>query len=171
MTDKIQSKPVREARAKARKMARDGIAGYRQSLDIVAREEGHQHWNAFASAHETDLQSADDQARVATGTPAIAKRGWGPISLLKEMASVSENEDKGWIEYHFVNGSATVLLGLALFLWIALSVRNDPGNAGMIVVAIVFGLVGAAPGIAQWVAGFRLMRIVRRRRRQAEGAI
>lgn len=169
MTDKNQSKPVREARAKARKMARDGIAGYRQSLDIVARDEGHQHWNAFAGAHETDTRSVDGRPDQAPTTE--TERRWGPISMLREMASVDENADKGWIEYHFANGTANVLLGFAIFLWVALSVRNDPGNTGMIVMAVVFGLMGAAPGFAQCIAGFRLMRIVRRRRRQAEGAI
>lgn len=51
MTAKIENKVVRDARGKARRMARSGGGTYQQCLDAVAQESGHAHWKAFMAAH------------------------------------------------------------------------------------------------------------------------
>lgn len=52
MTKTIEAKPVREARAKARRLSKTTHdMSYQQALDHIAREEGHPHWSAFVSGH------------------------------------------------------------------------------------------------------------------------
>jgi len=51
MTKTIEPKPVREARAAARRMARKTDLGYQQALDRVARDAGAEHWAAFTARH------------------------------------------------------------------------------------------------------------------------
>ena len=51
MTKMIEAKPVREARAAARRMARKTELTYQQALDKVARDAGAEHWAAFTARH------------------------------------------------------------------------------------------------------------------------
>lgn len=63
MTKTLEAKPVREARAAARRMARTTDLGYQQALDRVARDAGAEHWAAFAAAHPA-APAADGPAAV-----------------------------------------------------------------------------------------------------------
>jgi hypothetical protein len=51
MTKTNEAKPVREARAAARRMAKTTDLSYQQALDRIARDGGHEHWAAFAASH------------------------------------------------------------------------------------------------------------------------
>lgn len=58
MTKTIEAKPVREARAAARRMAKTTELTYQQALDKVARDAGSPHWAAFAAMHpDADMRT------------------------------------------------------------------------------------------------------------------
>jgi len=53
MDTKTENKIVRDARGRARRMARSGGQTYQQCLDTIAQAEGHAHWKTFMAAHPT----------------------------------------------------------------------------------------------------------------------
>lgn len=64
MTKTIEAKPVREARAKARRLSKTTHdMTYQQALDHIARESGHPHWSAFVSSHPSGVDQASQAPR------------------------------------------------------------------------------------------------------------
>lgn len=85
-----ESKAVRDARGEARRMARRGGGSYQQCLDAVAREKGHQHWNAFVREQPrepvvgtTEDDPADAVNRTRPGRSAV----FGPPMAYSEWRS------------------------------------------------------------------------------------
>lgn len=75
MTKTIEAKPVREARAEARRMARKTELSYQQALDKVARDAGAEHWAAFAAMHPSSVPTVEDAGTAMAGEPRPRERG------------------------------------------------------------------------------------------------
>jgi len=88
MTKTIEAKPVREARARARRMARTTDLGYQQALDKVARDAGAEHWAAYAARHPaTPATGCEDPASDVQPGPQIQARRSGVRPLVRAIAS------------------------------------------------------------------------------------
>lgn len=176
MTEQRQSKAVREARAKARTMAREGRAAYRQALDIVAREAGYGHWNDFTAGQPVDEVVANPKPapRTFEPIPEYVRRGNGPLAVTRDMATVQEH-DISWNAIHYSVISAltplvTAVFGIPLVIMaVALMPYGDTARVILFLMGMVACACCAAPGLALMVRSFNATRILLRRRRLQRG--
>ena len=77
MDTKTENKIVRDARGRARRMARSGEQTYQQCLDTIAQAEGYAHWKTFMAAHPTQDGEAAPTAR--TPLPASSRPDVGAM--------------------------------------------------------------------------------------------
>lgn len=171
MTDKIQTKPVREARAKARMMARAGEGPYRQNLDRVAQDAGYRHWNAFTEAHDKDtlIQDGAPIGHAFKPIPNHVRKGNGPIDIIRDMATVQEYDiNRAYIIHHLVSAASPLLTAifglLATDIVVGAFGWGGPARSVLIALALAACASCAAPGVALTIRSLNAMRILIRRR-------
>lgn len=168
MTEKNQTKSVREARAKARMMARGGEATYRQALDMVARQAGHAHWNDLIA--KTESVDAPPDANECRKRPVARRRSRGPIAALIDLASVDDNPSPGYASFLIKNGTTVLLLGMAgelVLLRVGVS-GHDADGIIPVAMAMLFVFISCVSlSVAHYIGAIRTIARRRRIRRDA----
>jgi hypothetical protein len=67
---------ITQARRRAKSMSRSSELTYQQSLDAVARQDGHATWKAMTTAFPDQDESPPDRNSEATPNPSAVRAGW-----------------------------------------------------------------------------------------------